>query len=200
MSDAHEIDLDRPPRAAGEAGRPEPAPAAAAGTRGLRVALVLAVLTAVGLGGWIWVDNRRTGAERGAVEAVIAYLDAFNAHDANGVRNAMAPRGGFGAGDNVRRPFIVAGVGPELNRLLDAVFAADGSLESTGRIEVQSPDALKITVQQRMSYTVYGVDVVEQGVSLFTLIEVDGRPKVYEHFWWRPYPARAPSILWTQTG
>jgi hypothetical protein len=64
---------------------------------------------------------------------------------------------------------------------------------------VQSPDALKLSVQQRMRYTVYGVDVVEQGVSLFTLIDIDGRPKVYEHFWWRPYPARAPSILWTQT-
>jgi hypothetical protein len=196
MSDTYEIDLDRAPRPAAGSGSTPSAPTTAHGTRGLRVALVLAVLTAVGLAGWIWVDGHRTGAERRAVEAVIAYLDAWNAHDANGVRVAMAPRGGFGAGDNIRRPLIVAGVGPELNRLLDSVFAAGGSLESTGRIEVQRPNTQKITVPQRLRYSVFGVDVVEDGVSMFTLVEIDGRPKVYEHFWWRPYPAKAPSMLW----
>ena len=107
----------------------------------------------------------------------------------------MAPRGGFGAGDIMRRPLITAAVGPELDRLLGAVFAAGATLEATGRLEV-APDAAARHRAPADALPRLRVDVVEEGVSLFTLTEIDGEPKVAEHFWWRPYPARAPSMLW----
>jgi hypothetical protein len=166
--------------------------------RGLRVALAAACVAVVVLAAYIWVDHHRSDAERAAVAAVAAYLEAWNAHDAAAVREAMAPRGGFLAGESFHRPIVDAPVGPALDDLLDAVFAAKVSFETPGRIEVLGGDAQHLSARQRVHYRVYGVDVVEEGVSLFTLVEVDGVPKVAEHMWWRPYPARAPSMLWTR--
>ena len=195
MSDGHEIDLTGRPMVVFGSPERDTSRATASVPRRPRWALLVACATALVLAIWVWVDHRRTGPEREAVAAVTAYVDGFNAHSGEAVRAAMAPRGGFGAGDIMRRPLITAAVGPELDRLLGAVFAAGATMEATGRMEV-APDAQHVTVPQRMRYHVYGVDVVEEGVSLFTLIEIDGEPKVAEHFWWRPYPARAPSMLW----
>lgn len=172
-------------------------PPAPPGVRGLRWALAAACALIVVLGGYIGLDHRRPDSERAAVTAVTAYLAAWNAHDAAALRAAMAPRGAFLAGDTFHLPTINVAVGPALDSLLDAMFAAQVSLETTGRVEVQG-DHQHVTVPQRLRYRAYGVDVAEDGVSLFTLIDIDGRPKVAEHMWWRPYPARAPSMLWTQ--
>jgi hypothetical protein len=166
------------------------------GVRGLRWALAAAVVLLVALGGYIWLDHHRPASERAAVAAVTVYLKAWNAHDAPAVRAAMAPRGGFVAGDTFLRPIVNAPIGPALDDLMDAVFAADLTFETTAPMRMQ--DAQHVTVPQKLHYRVYGFDVVEEGVSLLTLIDIGGVPKVAEHMWWRPYPARAPSLLWAQ--
>jgi hypothetical protein len=45
---------------------------------------------------------------------------------------------------------------------------------------------------------VAGVSVTEQGVSLFTLVQLQDRPVILEHLWWRPLASQAPSMLWAQ--
>jgi hypothetical protein len=164
---------------------------------GLKVALGLAVATAVALGGALYYTQRLSDGERQATEAITAYTAAWNAHDIGAVRAAMYPSGTFAASDNIAyNSMFTAAVGPDLDRVLTALFAADVRLTVEGRV-LLADDGSRASVAQRFRYTVYGLRVVEDGISHYTLIpDGKGRLKVYQHLWWRPRVPESPSMLW----
>lgn len=185
--------------------RPEPGPAddppRPPGTRRitrLHVALALAVTVAVVLAGALYYTRHQTDTERKVTEAIVAYTAAWNAHDVAAVRAAMLSGGSFVASDNIEHEAMLsAGWGPDLDRLLTVLFAADVRLETRSRVLVAG-DSTRASVAQRFSYTVYGVRVVEDGISNYTLSPVGYSEylKVVQHVWWRPRPPRQPSMLW----
>jgi hypothetical protein len=166
---------------------------------GLKVALTLAVAVALALAGALYVTQRQTDDEREITAAIERYTAAWNAHDVAAVRAAMFPNGGiFAASDNItREAMLVAPWGPELDRTLTALFGANVTLETRGRVTITG-DHTRASVLQRFSYTVYGLRVVEDGVSLYSLTPAERGTglKVEQHVWWRPRVPASPSMLW----
>jgi hypothetical protein len=162
----------------------------------LKAALVVAALAIAALAGVVYLDHRRTGAEQAVASAIDTYTAAWNAHDREAVLAAMTPYATFTAGDNLESPLFRVEVGPDLDRLLDGLFRASVSLETTGPIVLAGDNVSHASVPQRYRYQVYGLAVVEDGHSLFTLVTVDGTLKVAQHVWWRPRRPPSPSMLW----
>jgi hypothetical protein len=83
--------------------------------------------------------------------------------------------------------------GPELDRTLTALFGANVTLETRGRVTITG-DHTRASVLQRFSYTVYGLRVVEDGVSLYSLTPAERGTglKVEQHVWWRPRVPASP--------
>jgi hypothetical protein len=166
---------------------------------GLKVALTLAVAVALALAGALYVTQRQSDDEREITAAIERYTAAWNAHDVAAVRAAMFPNGGiFAASDNItHEAMLVAPWGSELDRTLTALFGADVTLETRGRVTIAG-DHTRASVLQRFSYTVYGLRVVEDGISLYTLspAERGAGLKVEQHVWWRPRVPASPSMLW----
>jgi len=167
---------------------------------GLKLALALTVAVALALAGALYLTQRQSDDERDITAAIERYTAAWNAHDVAAVRAAMDPgTGTFAASDNLtHEPMLVAPWGPELDRTLTALFGADVTLETRGRVMITGGATPRASVVQRFSYTVYGLRVVEDGVSLYTLTPAQrGRGlKVEQHVWWRPRVPASPSMLW----
>jgi len=61
--------------------------------RWLAGALAIAVVVAAALGGWVYLDHRRSTGEREAVGAAVAWVDAMNAHDLKALQGSMTVDG-----------------------------------------------------------------------------------------------------------
>jgi hypothetical protein len=167
----------------------------------LKIGLAVAVAVAVALAGALFVVRHQSTEEQLVTEAVAAYTKAWNAHDAKAVRAAMALNGTFSASDSLQeKPMFTAYSGPELERVLNKLFAAGVKLETTSRVLIAGEHTSRATVAQRFTYTVYGLPVVEDGLSQFTLQAGEGADRdrlvVAQHLWWRPRPPVSPSMLW----
>ena len=166
---------------------------------GLKVALALAVAVALALAGALYLVERQSDDEREITAAIERYTAAWNAHDVAAVRAAMDPGSGtFAASDNLtHQAMLVASWGPELDSTLTALFGANVTLETRGRVMI-TDDTTRASVVQRFSYTVYGLRVVEDGISLYTLSPAQRGPglKIEQHVWWRPRVPASPSMLW----
>jgi hypothetical protein len=157
--------------------------------------LALVSLLAALLAGQLWREHRQSGPERAAAETIEAYTEAWNAHDADAVRAVLGPGATFSSAELLDHPlFTVAGA--QFDTVLDAMFDAAVSLETTGRYTVVGNGRARATVPQRFRYQVNGLDVVEDGISLYTLVVVDHDVKISQHAWWRPQGPRYPSMLW----
>lgn len=163
----------------------------------LRVALLVSVLlvglTATGI--WV-VSERRAGPDRAVVEALERYTRAWNEHDPVAVRASLAERGTLAAGEHLRRALVGPMDGVELAGLVRRLARADVALETTSPPVVTGTGPYRVAVAQQFSYVVQGVSVHEEGVSLFTLVRADGRLRIAEHTWWRPFGTTSPSMLW----
>jgi hypothetical protein len=160
--------------------------------------LALAVTIALVLAGALYVTQRQSDDERAVSAAIARYTAAWNAHDVSAVRAAMFPGGTFAASDNiVHEAMLEAGWGPELDGVLTSLFDAKVTLETRGRVLVAG-DSTRASVVQRFSYTVYGLRVIEDGISHFTLSPAERGPglKIVQHLWWRPRVPASPSMLW----
>jgi hypothetical protein len=163
-----------------------------------KVMLALAVAVALVLAGALYVTQRQNDDERAVTAAIARYTAAWNAHDVAGVRAAMFSGGTFAASDNIaREAMLTAAWGPDLERFLTAMFAANVTLETRGRV-VLAGDTTRASVVQRFSYTVYGLRAVEDGLSQYTLTPAERGPglKIVQHVWWRPRVPGPPSMLW----
>jgi hypothetical protein len=167
----------------------------------LKIGLAAAIAVAVALAGALFVVRHQSSEEQLVTEAVAAYTRAWNAHDAKAVRAAMALNGTFSASDSLQQmPMFTAYSGPELERVLNKLFAAGVTLETTSRVLIAGDHTSRATVAQRFAYTVYGLPVAEDGLSQFTLQAGEGSDRgrlvVAQHLWWRPRPPSSPSMLW----
>jgi hypothetical protein len=164
-----------------------------------KLMLALAVTVALVLAGALYATQRQSDDERAVSAAIARYTAAWNAHDLAAVRAAMfAGTGTFAASDNItHEAMFVAGWGPDLDRVLTALFAAGVTLETRGRVLIAG-DTTRASVVQRFTYTVYGLPVVEDGISQYTLSPAERGPglKISQHVWWRPRVPAAPSMLW----
>jgi len=163
-----------------------------------QVMLTLAVAVALALAGALYLTQRQSDDEREITAAIERYTTAWNSHDVAAVRAAMYSGGTFSASDNIsHEALFLAPWGPELDRVLTALFAANVKLETRGRV-IFAGDSTRASVVQRFSYTVYGLRAVEQGISQYTLSRAERGPglKIVQHVWWRPRVPSAPSMLW----
>jgi hypothetical protein len=168
----------------------------------LKVTLVIAIVAVLVLAGTLYLTRRQTADERAVSAAIAAYTAAWNAHDIEAVKAAMFPGGTFGASDNIQHEsMFIASWGPDLERVLTALFAANVSLETQGRV-ILAGDTTRASVVQRFRYTVYGVNVVEDGISHYTLAQADRGTglRILQHVWWRPRIPGNPSMLWIIEG
>ncbi|HEY3007644.1 MAG TPA: nuclear transport factor 2 family protein [Micromonosporaceae bacterium] len=160
-----------------------------------KVWLALAGLVIALLAGQLWREHRQSGPERDAALVIEAYTAAWNAHDLDGVRAALAPGATFAEAESLEHPLLTA-TGDQIDTVLDAMFDAGVALETTGRITVVGVGPVRATVPQRLRYRVNGLDVVEDGVSLVSLVVAGGHMKIAQHTWWRPQNPRYPSMRW----
>jgi hypothetical protein len=76
------------------------------------------------------------------------------------------------------------------------LFAADLRLRSTGPVTVAGDRTYRVAVRQTVHYVVAGIDVDEDGMSLFTVVDLPQGPVITDHIWWRlPRPPK-PSMVW----
>lgn len=165
---------------------------------GVKVALAVAVTVALVLAGALYRTQRRSDDERAVTAAIAAYTAAWNARDVAAVKATMFPGFTFSASDNLRRePMFTAEWGPDLDGALTKLFAANVTLQTRGRVLVAG-DETRASVAQRFRYTVYGLTVVEDGISHYTFSPSPSGPglKVSQHVWWRPKVPASPSMLW----
>jgi hypothetical protein len=157
--------------------------------------LALAGLAVALLGAQLWREHRQRGPEREAAIAIEAYTEAWSAHDVDAVRAVLAPGATFSSAENLDHPLFTM-TGSQLDDLLEGMFDANVSLETTGRVAVVGDGPARASVPQRIGYQVQGLSVVEEGTSLFSLVVVDGEVRIAQHVWWRPQNPRYPSMLW----
>ncbi|HLL67478.1 MAG TPA: hypothetical protein VK453_17470 [Micromonosporaceae bacterium] len=165
-------------------------------SRPVFVALALACAALLALAGLRYVEHRQSPTEAAIARAVEAYTDAWNAHDRDAVMAAMSGGANFAASETLQHPLLTAYSGPELDRLLDAMFRAGVRLETTGQLSVAGTDRSHASVTQRYQYGTRGLHVVEDGISLYTFAEVGRDLKITQHVWWRPRAATTPSMRW----
>jgi hypothetical protein len=163
----------------------------------LAAALVLALAAGV-LGRALWRDRGLTDGQADAVSVVEQYTAALDAHDLTGMRATMADQASFSGGDHVSSPVVGPFFGKELDGFYASLFQAGVRLTTDGPVQVTGKGPFHVVAVQTVRYTVAGVAVTEQGVSLFTLVQLPDRPVILEHVWWRPLAARAPSMLWAR--
>jgi hypothetical protein len=164
----------------------------------LKIGLAAAIAAVVAMAGALYYERHRSTEEQLAEAAVAAYTDAWNAHDLDAVKRAMAPNGTFSATDTFERsPLFTAYAGPDLDRVLGKLFNAGASLQTTSKVLISNDRPSRVSVAQRIRYKAYGVPVTEDGLSHFTLgLGPKGRLVVMQHVWWRPFEPDFPSMLW----
>ncbi len=164
----------------------------------LAAALVVALAVAGGLGVTLWRDRVLPGKQDQVAAVVDLYTRSFDQHDLGTLRTTLADRGSFASGENLAQPAIGPLRGQELDEFYRGLFRAKVQLSSDGPPQITGSGPYRVAVKQTVRYTVAGVAVTEQAVSLFTVLQLRDRPVILEHVWWRPLAAQAPSMLWSQ--
>jgi hypothetical protein len=158
-------------------------------------ALVLA-LAAAGVLGWtVWRDRSRSLGQADAVALVEQYTSALDSHDLPGLHETLADQASFAGGEHVTQPVIGPFSGKELDAFYGSLFRVGVRVTTDSPMQVTGKGPYQVVAVQTVRYTTAGIDVSEHGVSLFTLQQLQDRPVILEHVWWRPLSAHAPSLL-----
>jgi hypothetical protein len=158
----------------------------------LAVALVLAAVLAVRL----YRDEHLGGGQAGARDVVERYTAALDRHDLDGVRATSLDQASFTESESLRWPMLGPASYQERDDLFRRLFAADLRLRSSGAVQVVGDGPYRVSVRQTVHYTVAGITVDEDGMSLLTVVDRPDGPVVTEHIWWRlPHPPK-PSMAW----
>lgn len=161
-------------------------------------ALVLALAVAGVLGWTLWRDRSRTDGQADAVALVEQYTAALDAHDMTGLRATLADQASFSGGEHLASPVVGPFSGKQLDDFYESLFRAGVRITSDGPMQVTGKGPYHVVAVQTVHYTVAGVAVTEQAVSLFTLLQLRDRLVILEHEWWRPLSAQGPSMVWAQ--
>jgi hypothetical protein len=164
----------------------------------LAAALVLALAATAILGWRLWHDGTRTDAQADAVAVVEQYTASLDAHDLAGMRATMADRASFSGGEHFDQLVVGPFSGKELDDFYQSLFRAGVRVTTDAPPQVTGNGPYRVAALQTVRYTVAGVAVKEQAVSLFTLLQLQDGPVILEHVWWRPLAPKAPSMLWAR--
>jgi hypothetical protein len=164
----------------------------------LGAALVLAVAVAAVLGWRLLHVDARPGGQEEAVAVVERYTEAFDAHDLEGLRETLADRASFSGGEHLDQQTVGPFSGQELDDFYKSLFRSEVRLTTDGPLQVTGTGPYRVVAVQTVRYTVAGVAVTEQAMSLFTLLQLPDRVVILEHVWWRPLAAQGPSMLWAR--
>ena len=161
-------------------------------------ALVVALVAAGTLAWMLWHGASRSDRQAAVVALVEEYTASFDAHDLPGVRATLADGASFSAGEHLDDPVVGPHRGKDLDDFYGSMFRAQVHLTTDGPVHVTGNGPYRVVAVQTVRYSVAGVAVTEQGVSLFSLVQLQDRPVILEHLWWRPLAAQGPSMLWAQ--
>lgn len=164
----------------------------------LAAALALALVALGVLGVQRWRDEQLTAGQEAAVTAVGRYTDGFDRHDLAAIRGVLADQASFAAGEHLGSVIMGPFRGAELDDFYRSIFRADVHLVTDGPVQVTGTGPWHVSTLQTVTYTVAGVPVTEQAVSLYTLLDRQDSPVVIEHFWLRPLATQVPSMLWAR--
>lgn len=154
-------------------------------SRWLVVALVLALVGLAVLGGYAYVDHQPTVQERAAIQVVGAFYAALDAHDERAVMATMTSNGTH-LGNGALGGDVLPIGGETLRAYLRALFSSgDFTAALTEPASVSADQqAILVTVPNRLSAMLPdGRPVAVTGVSVLSLVTVDGRLKVDRHTW-----------------
>jgi len=126
------------------------------------------------------------------------YTAALDAHDLAAMRATMMDRASFSGGEHFDQLVIGPFSGKELDDFYESLFRAGVRVTTDEPVQVTGNGPYRVAAVQTVHYTVAGVAVTEQAMSLFTLLQQQDGPLILEHVWWRPLAAKAPSMLWAR--
>jgi hypothetical protein len=152
----------------------------------LVIALVLAVVAVAVLGGYVYVDHRPTAQERAAIGVVQSFYAALNAHDDRAVLALMtssATHTGIGAVGGDVGPISGVDLQVFLSHLLGT---GDFFAELTGPPAVTvGGTTVMVSVPNRLGARLAdGREVSVAGVSLLSMVSVEGHLRVAKDVWW----------------
>ncbi len=154
--------------------------------RWLVVGLVLALVALAGLSGYLYVEDRPTAQQREAAQLVESYYAALNHHDEAAVMTLMAPHGSH-SGNEALGGDVLPVTGLQLRAFLHRLLSSGAfSAELTGPVAVTvGTNATEVSVPNRLSARLPdGRTRSVTGLSLLSLVTVDGRLRVDRHAWW----------------
>jgi hypothetical protein len=183
----------------GDAAEDDAGPRRRPGLVALLAAALVVALAAAGVLGWVvWRDRHLPGEQEAVAATVELYTRSFDQHDLTTLRTTLGERAEFSGGEHLDQPVVGAYSGTQLDDFYRSMFRAGVRLRSDGPPQVTGKGPYRVAVLQTVDYTVAGVPVTEQAVSLYTVIQLRDRPVITEHVWWRPLAATAPSMLWAR--
>jgi hypothetical protein len=161
-------------------------------------ALVLVLAVTGGLA-WTWLHDRSSsGGQADAVAVVEQYTASFDAHDLTGMRATLADQASFSAGDRLDQQAVGPFSGKELDDFYSSMFRAGIRIRTDEPMQVTGQGPYRVVAVQTVHYTVAGISVTEQAMSLFTLVQLQNGPLILQHVWWRPLATQAPSMQWAR--
>jgi hypothetical protein len=164
----------------------------------LAAALAIAIVAAGVLAVRLYRAEHLDGGQASARDLVERYTVAVDRHDLDGVHVATLDQASFTEAESLRSPMLGPYTRDDRDAFFVRLFAADVRLRSTAPPTVVGDGPYRVAVRQTVHYVVAGIDVDEEGMSLFTVVDSPQGPLISDHVWWRlPRPPK-PSMAWIE--
>jgi hypothetical protein len=163
---------------------------------GLAVALAIALVATAVLAVRLYRAEHLGAGQAGAREVVEGYTSALNGHSLDGVHSLTLDQASFTEAESLRSPMVGPFTRDDRDAFLTRLFTAGLRFQSSGPVSVVGDGPYRVAVRQTVHYVAAGIDVEEEGMSLYTVVDLPAGPRISEHVWWRlPRPAE-PSMAW----
>jgi len=124
------------------------------------------------------------------------YTSALDRHDLDAVHSLTLDQASFTEAETLGSPMLGPFTRDDRDAFFTRAFAAGLRLRSTGPVTVVGNGTYRVAVRQSVHYVAEGIDVDEDGMSLFTVVDRPEGPLITDHVWWRlPRPPK-PSMAW----
>jgi hypothetical protein len=163
---------------------------------GLAVALAIAVVVAAVFALRLYRTEHLGAGQAGARDVVERYTSALDRHSLDGVHSVTLDQASFTEAESFRSPMLGPFTRGDREAFFARLFAADLRLRSSGSASVVGDGPYRVAVRQTVHYLAAGIDVEEDGMSLFTVVDLPAGPRISEHVWWRLPRPPMPSMAW----
>jgi hypothetical protein len=176
--------------------QPAPPPRRSRLVAGLAVALALVLAIAGVLAVRLYGAEQLGDGQAGARDVVERYTSALDRHDLDAVHSLTLDQASFTEAETLGSPMLGPFTRDDRDAFFTRAFAAGLRLRSTGPASVVGNGTYRVAVRQSVHYVAEGVEVDEDGMSLFTVVDRPDGPVITDHVWWRlPRPPK-PSMAW----